>query len=509
MRDQALRLEYVHVPEWPPLAWLARCARSGSTIVVFHGSRVETHDEWFCEAAWAGDYSAGGFDRTDIVAGSGGRLRGGELIFVSSGSTVDRLNALEPEGEAWVSNSLACLVASADANLSPSYTQYWRTFRSIVRGIKGYRPDLPTSAGSIRLVYFDNLVWDGRALSLRPKPGLGRDFSNFARVGGFLKGSMQGMAENMASPARRFPYRMLTTASSGYDSSTVTVLAHQAGCESVVCVDHDRQGDDDSGEPLARVLGMKVISIKSHDWRKADLPEVAFLASDSHGGDVFFKGAEAALEGTVLFTGFHGDKMWDKHPKDVSENIVRGDQSGLSLAEYRLRAGFIHCPVPFWGVRQIRDMCAVSRSPELEPWDVPGDYSRPICRRIVEEAGVPRDMFGITKKATWVQFIGSREFMCESSVENYMDWLRANRADWFKRGRVPPIASMEVDRLELAGRYWFRLDSSASSHSKNGSHKLSFPARVRAAISERPTRLRRHVFPWAVEHARKSYVRPF
>src|SRR5690606_29618138 len=239
--------------------------------------------------------------------------------------------------ETLVSNSLACLVASADADLSPSYTQYWRTFRSIVRGIRGYRPDLPTSAGSVRFVYFDNLVWNGRTLELRPKPGLGRDFSSFARFGGFLKESMAAMAENMADAGRRFPYKMLTTASSGYDSSTVTVLAHEAGCDSVICVDHDRQGDDDSGEPLAGVLGMKVVAIKSHAWRGAGLPEVAFLASDSHGGDVFFKGAEPALEGTVLFTGFHGDKMWDKHPKDVSENIVRGDQSGLSLAEYRLR----------------------------------------------------------------------------------------------------------------------------------------------------------------------------
>src|SRR5690606_23914570 len=102
-------------------------------------------------------------------------------------------------------------------------------------------------------------------------------------------------------------------------------------------------------------------------------------------------------------------------------NIVRGDQSGLSLAEYRLRAGFLHCPVPFWGVRQIRDVRAVSNSSELANWDVEGDYSRPICRRIVEDAGVPRDLFGMKKKATWVQFIGSREFMCESSVRDYMD----------------------------------------------------------------------------------------
>ncbi len=508
MAKTTVRLEYVQVPEWPPLAWLARCEQSAPAAVIFHGSRVETRDDWFCEAAWAGDYETGGFDETDIVAGSGGRLRHGELVFVSSGSTVDRLNALERDGVAWVSNSLACLSAGARANLSPSYTQYWRTFRTIVRGIRHYRADLPTSAGPIRLVYFDNLVWDGQTLRVCPKAGLGRDFSSFDRFREFLGGSMLAMAGNMASPGRRFPYRLLTTASSGYDSSTVTVLARQAGCEDVVCVDHDRVGDDDSGEPLARLLGMNVITVKRQAWRDGDLPEVSFLASDSHGGDVFFKGAEPVLGGRVLMTGFHGDKMWDKHPKDVSDEIVRGDQSGLSLAEYRLKAGFLHCPVPFWGVRQIRDVAAISRSPELEPWDVPGDYSRPVCRRIVEDAGVPRDVFGTKKKATWVQFIASREFMCESSVRDYMDWLRANRTDWLRRGRIPPFASMDIDRFELAGRRLFSLDEGYGSHAKNGARTLSLSTRVRAAISERPTRLRRHVFPWAIEHARRHYPMP-
>lgn len=497
-----MRLEFVPVPEWPPLAWLARCEGHGAAPVVFHGPRVETHDDWFCEAAWAGAYASGDFDRTDIVAGTGGRVRDGALVFVSSGSTVDRLNAFERDGAAWVSNSLSCLLAGTGATLSPSYTQYFRHFRTIVRGIRHYTRQLETSAGPVQFVYFDNLAWDGRGLSVRPKPGLGRDFGSFARVDAFLRGSMQAMAENLASPERRFPYRMLTTASSGYDSSTVTVLAHQAGCTDVMCVDHDREGDDDSGEPLAGLLGLRVIRVQRYAWRDAALPEAAFLASDAHGGDVFFKGAEPVLAGRVLLTGFHGDKMWDKHPKDVSEDIVRGDQSGLSLTEYRLAAGFIHCSVPFWGVRQIRDVSAISRSAELEPWDVEGDYSRPVCRRIVEEAGVPREMFGTKKKATWVQFIASREFMSEPSLHDYMEWLRANRTAWLRRGRVPPILDMDVDRLELAGRHLFRLPP-------NGGRGVSLSGRVRAAISERPTRLRRHVFPWAVEHTRRAYPRPF
>ena len=37
-------------------------------------------------------------------------------------------------------------------------------------------------------------------------------------------------------------------------------------------------------------------------------------------------------------------------------------------------------------------------SQEMEPWRLGGKYDRPIARRIIEDAGVPRGMFG-TKKA--------------------------------------------------------------------------------------------------------------
>jgi hypothetical protein len=35
------------------------------------------------------------------------------------------------------------------------------------------------------------------------------------------------------------------------------------------------------------------------------------------------------------------------------------------------------------------------RSPK--PWDIGGAYSRPLCRRLVEEASVPREIFGVSK----------------------------------------------------------------------------------------------------------------
>ncbi|HDZ77886.1 MAG TPA: hypothetical protein ENH39_01090, partial [Gammaproteobacteria bacterium] len=76
---------------WPVLAWLAHCPRGSEEISVRHGRQVEIHGDWFAEATWAGDFAAGDFDQTDLVFGSGGRLRGSVLRLISAGSGEDRL----------------------------------------------------------------------------------------------------------------------------------------------------------------------------------------------------------------------------------------------------------------------------------------------------------------------------------------------------------------------------------------------------------------------------------
>ena len=107
-----MRFAYALMRDWPPLAWLARCSPTRPVVDVFHGPGVERTAEWFCEAVWAGAYETGGFDHTDVVFGSGGRLRNSTATFVSSGTTVDRLQSLETTDATWVSNSLPCLLAA-------------------------------------------------------------------------------------------------------------------------------------------------------------------------------------------------------------------------------------------------------------------------------------------------------------------------------------------------------------------------------------------------------------
>lgn len=76
------------------------------------------------------------------------------------------------------------------------------------------------------------------------------------------------------------------------------------------------------------------------------------------------------------------------------------DTNGLGFCEYRLIRGVFHCPVPFWGFARADDLFELSHAPEMKPWSIGGSYDRPIPRRILEEAGVPREMFGMKKSAT-------------------------------------------------------------------------------------------------------------
>ncbi len=218
-----MRFEFRLVEGWPPLAWLARCPIGGDVIEVRHGSRVEIRAEWFCEAIWPGD-----FDRTDLVFGSGARIRDGETTFVSAGSTIDRLQSLEHEGALWVSNSLACLMAAVGAEFDPTYTGYGRQLRSVTQGIQRYERELATSVGPVRLTYFNNFCWDGQRAVETEKPNPVRDFSCYGSYRSFLDDSIGGIAANIAAAEREHPCKMLGTISSGYDLPTVAVMGSSA-----------------------------------------------------------------------------------------------------------------------------------------------------------------------------------------------------------------------------------------------------------------------------------------
>lgn len=495
------RINYHRVEAWPPLAWLAHCRAGSHEIDVMHGPRVEVTPDFFCEAVWDGSFEAGDFDRTDVVCGSGGRLRDGVLTFVSAGHTVDRLQMLARGDEYWISNALTCLLSVTGARVDPTYPHYFRDFSSIHFGLSRYVPTLATSAGDVRLVYFDNVVWDGKRLEIRPKPALTRDFSRFEGYRGFLDVTLERIAANLAADSRRHPLRMLGTISSGYDSTTVAVLCKQIGLSDLISFEQGHGEDSDSGHEIAAYLGLKTAVFQRDAWRREAFPEVPFLAADAKGEDVFLKGAERLLEGSVLFTGHYGGKVWCMETNGLSPDFERHDQSGLSLTEYRLQAGFLHCPVPYFGARQIADLSRISHSAALAPWDIGGRYSKPISRRIIEEAGVPRTAFGMRKKASSILFFHAQSFLTPAALAEYLPWLESHvplsarrRSLWDRvlRGSVARASRLVTSTIDRNGP---------------GGDFLHRAARYAAGWADNEP-LFRWVFPWASDRARAAYPPP-
>lgn len=491
--NSELHFEYHCIDQWPPLAWLAQCSKEDKKIVVWHGNNVEIYQEWFCEAVWPDKFLEGNFDKTDLVAGTGARIRENTIVFVSPGNTVDRILSMEVEDKLLVSNSLACLLAVSGAEIDITYPDYYRDFTTVVKGISEYKETIKTSISDIQITMFGYIVWNQSEILYLTRKITNRDFHSFSQYEQFLQLNINKLFENMSDEGRIKKYQPLSTISSGYDSTAISALARQAGCMDVLCIDTDRYGNLENGDQVASYLNLKPNQIKRDAWLQLNGEEIYFLAADATAEAVFMAGAGELLTNRVLLTGYHGDKLWSKDTKDLSESIVRGDSSGLSLTEYRLWKSFIHCPITFWGVQQIRSINRISNSEEMKPWDIPGDYSRPIPRRIAESMGVPREVFGITKKAS---AIGSAEFLSVFSLKAYRAWLVNHRVEWLKRGRLPPIINLSYE--QVTERFL---------HSFN-ELLLKIPYLWRFAPDnslEKPSSMRKYVFAWAINLVKDRY----
>jgi len=472
-----IQLRFTHVLGWPSLAWVAQC--SDTEVVLAHGSRVETAQDWFAEAVWTGPFEEGRFDQTDLVFGSGGRMSAGTVTFIPSGSTVDRLVSFRAGKYVYVSNSLVALCATLNLSVDPLSAEYYSSFRSIAAGLQKYNSHLQTTQGSLRLTYFHNLRWNGHSLDVTEKPFGDRTFGTFKEYRCFLETSLSAMSLNMADPLRKWPYLPLGTLSVGYDSPTIAVLARAMGNTQVLTFHQGREGLSDSGETIATRLGLSSIVLDRTAWRKDPFSEVPFLAANAYGEEMHFVAARSHLQGRVLLTGHYGDRVWGIGALDRTSNIVRSGPGGLSLTEWRLWAGFIHCPVPFFGVRNMEPIYRVSIGEEMKPWSVGGEYDRPICRRIVEEAGVERELFGQEKNATEIVLWNPKEgFLPEESMEDYTRWLRHHGVPGWARGRMLPMG-------------W-----------RTHAHTLMLYLRGRRRFPEYFFNL----FPWALEHAKRRYM---
>jgi hypothetical protein len=395
-----MRLETKTIAAWPKLAWAAFFAEDATTIRVCHGPMVEVAGDWLVEGVWAGDFEKGDFDRTDLVFGTGIRCREDSATFVSSGSVLDRLVYCETPIGWRVSNSLGALLACSGLDLRDDY-DYSADLLSICGGLQNYVRSVPASASRIGLVYVDNLEWDGRSLREIAKPDSCPVLSDFRSYERFLHQTARSMAENAQSPRRAFPVEMLATLSSGYDSSATAAIVRQAGCRNAVtiCRSTSYWRGADSGKNIARILGLdcKAVPRSSAYYRL----EPTIWAVGGRPGVLNWTLFDYPEPLCCLFTGCHGDKMWERDDKESPDPFAIPSIALLGMGEFRLVKGVFHCPLPHWGMRHLAEIRRISFAKEMKPWVLGRkSYDRPIARRIVEEAGVPRNAFALRKKNT-------------------------------------------------------------------------------------------------------------
>ena len=386
------------VPTWPKLAWVAVCEEGADEIIAFHGPMVEGSEDWIAEAVWDGKFEKGDFDQTDLVFGTGIRLRDDGAVFVSSGTTFDRLLYCRRRKTWHFSNSLPALLATAGLKLREDYLLYSQDSLSIIKGLENRVRTIPTDAEDVTSVFFHNLVFDGRRLVEQQKVDPSPSFSSFRDYHDYLAAASTRIGKNLASPARKNAVVPLSSISSGYDSCVAAAISRFAGCKQTVSIKNSTSfwRGSDSGASVAKHLGMSCVEYS----RTADsYPlEESIWAASGRPGILNWTLFEYPSPLCLFFTGCHGEKMWDRVTHDHPDPFVRRDSSSLGFCEFRLIKGVFQCVVPFWAIRHSRELKGITLSHEMRPWYTGSDYDKPIARRILEQAGVPGKSFGKVKK---------------------------------------------------------------------------------------------------------------
>jgi hypothetical protein len=290
---------------------------------------------------------------------------------------------------------------------------------SISKGIKEYEKEFVIIHPEIERfyqVFYENIVVTKGGVSFLFKNGL-HEINSFEQYYELLWCALGRIKENYEDPNRTIPFVAFSTISSGYDSTAVTCLAKKLGANTCFTVKKtislrrwSKKHCTDDGTLAAQALNLNVVYADASPTNMTE--DEPFFLSTNYGesetspvlNEIALASVAAYIEqhcsAAVLFTGYHGDKLWDIHTPEefLGEELMQSFGANFGLSEIRLKSGFINIAVPFILARNIRSIVAISRSDEMKPWSLHNDYDRPIARRISESSGLSREWFGILKK---------------------------------------------------------------------------------------------------------------
>ena len=337
----------------------------------------------------------------------------------------------------------------SEDDIDIDYRCYDFDMMSIMFGLQKHRRRIPTRKKNwVNIFYNCNLAVNRNLTVTTAEKKSVREFNCYEQYLIFLSSEISLLVKNANDQHRMIRYTPLTTISTGYDSPACAVLAKNAGCLEAITFTRARANfanQDDSGKEIGNIIGLEVHEYDPEQYLAQDrYAEADFICRGTGGDDVYICAAEELLEGKILFTG-HGAGVWERLNTQVSPNMVRRDPSGCSLDEFRFRAGFLHIPVPFIGFACHASIHRISNSVEMRPWSLQETtYDKPIPRRIVEDAGVPRHLFGQDKKAVarpYHMTTGSNNPLLQTvlSKQSYADFKK------FLEGK--PLYSNKMEKI--------------------------------------------------------------
>ena len=432
-----IRVDSAVEAELPVLSWIASLERRQSVVRILRGKGCDyVSGRMVLEGTWSGGDLDGDLpcDR-ELNCSTGIAVRGDRVWCWTPAHPFDKLFVVHVDQKVLVSNSLIAMMSVMRDAPDPNCTNYHDRLTDDKDGVSGPRPPLPTRDGRSIQVYVAAVLTIDNDLLLERKPRAqlpsAVSYEDHIR---YLESACLDLVSNARLPWRSMPLRPVTTVSSGFDSTAVSVLAKAAGCDSAVALVDARRSfaDMDDGRPIAESLKLSVFSAKRTDYRSMPgYPEALFLASGVGGEDVVLAPFEEQFRGALLFTGIGGDQVWGLEARDPSASLdFKGrNVAGASLQEYRLSIGFGHVPLPKMLCPIHPDLDRISRSPEMAAWHSgTRGYIRPIPTRIAMEAGIRREMFGLTKKAVTQPFYHNLELsdlLTERSQVSFREFIKS------------------------------------------------------------------------------------
>ncbi len=492
----------------PELAWALRVRRADSIADLICGNAVEIDEAGIIAGIWSAPFSNRAVADATSFAGTAIRKDRDpdRLVALCGNASPTPLHIHRTGSQLVISNALALGLACGEDGLRPSYAFYPQELYLDFAGPHRRHDGLRTAKGTLQVAYHS--VELDRALRLQrlvppPVPA----FDGYRAYRSLLVSELRAMFANAADPGRRIRYRPIVALSKGYDSPAAAVLAAEAGCREAMTYRQCIEMGDDSGEEIARQLGLSVTAFETFAYKnRTDLPEIEFIAASFSGGQVYLAGSEQVLSQTIVVGGGGGDVVWDRA---YGENAANQDPnaplhlSGYGSIDFFLRLPAIEVAVPAIAASRSAEIGAIARSPETAPWSVGLEYDRPLARRIVEEAGIARGTFAQEKRRAAPPYDsvsrrapGLDLFLSPHSLSEFERWFSVRRPLRPAAALAHKLATDTIGRI-LWSKKTARALAKASLPWPPFAHRirhLRFPKRKNAFL-----------FTWAVERQISAY----